>query len=212
MNLSSKKLNIDYALLQMSYWVTSAVLFCFTTIFLQFKGYSNYEIGIVFAVGNIIGFIAQPLIAGLVDKSQKRILLRCICITSILSALLMLAVCLLPSGSVTIIGAYALLIAGSTLLNPLCISLSFYVESWGSSVNFSRARAIGSFSFAVCNVVMGILVQRVSENAVPVSFIIFSALLGLITLLFIPGQRAHRSANAEHGGFDCYFKTAVKMA
>ena len=122
----------------MSYWVTSAVLFCFTTIFLQFKGYSNYEIGIVFAVGNIIGFIAQPLIAGLVDKSQKRILLRCICITSILSALLMLAVCLLPSGSVTIIGAYALLIAGSTLLNPLCISLSFYVESWGSSVNFSR--------------------------------------------------------------------------
>lgn len=78
MNLSSKKLNIDYALLQMSYWVTSAVLFCFTTIFLQFKGYSNYEIGIVFAVGNIIGFIAQPLIAGLVDKSQKRILLRCI--------------------------------------------------------------------------------------------------------------------------------------
>ncbi len=174
------------------------MLFCFTTIFLQFKGYSNYEIGIVFAVGNIIGFIAQPLIAGLVDKSQKRILLRCICITSILSALLMLAVCLLPSGSVTIIGAYALLIAGSTLLNPLCISLSFYVESWGSSVNFSRARAIGSFSFAVCNVVMGILVQRVSENAVPVSFIIFSALLGLITLLFIPGQRAHRSANAEH--------------
>lgn len=172
----------------MSYWVTSAVLFCFTTIFLQFKGYSNYEIGIVFAVGNIIGFIAQPLIAGLVDKSQKRILLRCICITSILSALLMLAVCLLPSGSVTIMGAYALLIAGSTLLNPLCISLSFYVESWGSSVNFSRARAIGSFSFAVCNVVMGILVQRVSENAVPVSFIIFSALLGLITLLFIPGS------------------------
>lgn len=116
----------------MSYWVTSAVLFCFTTIFLQFKGYSNYEIGIVFAVGNIIGFIAQPLIAGLVDKSQKRILLRCICITSILSALLMLAVCLLPSGSVTIMGAYALLIAGSTLLNPLCYRSAFMLEAMGA--------------------------------------------------------------------------------
>ena len=68
MNLSNKKLNIDYALVQMSYWVTSAVLFCFTTVFLQFRGYSNYEIGIVFAVGNIIGFIAQPFIAGLIDK------------------------------------------------------------------------------------------------------------------------------------------------
>ena len=41
MNLSNKKLNIDYALVQMTYWVTSAVLFCFTTVFLQFRGYSN---------------------------------------------------------------------------------------------------------------------------------------------------------------------------
>lgn len=198
MNLSNKKLNIDYALVQMSYWVTSAVLFCFTTVFLQFRGYSNYEIGIVFAVGNIIGFIAQPFIAGLIDKSRKRILLRCIRLCAALSALLMLGVYFLPSGSVGIIGAYALLIAGSTLLNPLCISLSFYIESWGCGVNFSRARALGSLSYALCNVVLGMLVQRVSANAVPVSFIIFSALLGLITLLFIPGQRAHRSANAEH--------------
>lgn len=194
MNLSNKKLNIDYALVQMSYWVTSAVLFCFTTVFLQFRGYSNYEIGIVFAVGNIIGFIAQPFIAGLIDKSRKRILLRCIRLCAALSALLMLGVYFLPSGSVGIIGAYALLIAGSTLLNPLCISLSFYIESWGCGVNFSRARALGSLSYALCNVVLGMLVQRVSANAVPVSFIIFSALLGLIALLFIPGERAHRSS------------------
>lgn len=194
MNLSNKKLNIDYALVQMSYWVTSAVLFCFTTVFLQFRGYSNYEIGIVFAVGNIIGFIAQPFIAGLIDKSRKRILLRCIRLCAALSALLMLGVYFLPSGSVGIIGAYALLIAGSTLLNPLCISLSFYIESWGCGVNFSRARALGSLSYALCNVVLGMLVQRVSANAVPVSFIIFSALLGLIALLFIPGERAHRAS------------------
>ena len=63
MNLSEKKLNIYYSFLQIAYWVTSAVVFCFTTVFLQFRGYSNYEIGIVFAVGNIIGFVSQPLIA-----------------------------------------------------------------------------------------------------------------------------------------------------
>lgn len=164
MNLSSKKLNIDYALVQMSYWVTSAVLFCFATVFLQFRGYSNYEIGIVFAVGNIIGFIAQPFIAGLIDKSRKRILLRCIRLCAALSALLMLGVYFLPSGSVGIIGAYALLIAGSTLLNPLCISLSFYIESWGCGVNFSRARALGSLSYALCNVVLGMLVQRAAQT------------------------------------------------
>lgn len=197
MNLSEKKLNIYYSFLQIAYWVTSAVVFCFTTVFLQFRGYSNYEIGIVFAVGNIIGFVSQPLIAGYIDRSDRRTLLRCIRITAVLAVLLMLAVYFLPSGSISLIVAYALLVAGNTLLNPLCISLSFYIESWGCGINFSRARALGSLSFAVCNVILGMLVQRVSENAVPTAFILFSSLLGLATLLFVPVDRAHRIAAPE---------------
>ncbi len=197
MNLSEKKLNIYYSFLQIAYWVTSAVVFCFTTVFLQFRGYSNYEIGIVFAVGNIIGFVSQPLIAGYIDRSDRRTLLRCIRITAVLAVLLMLAVYFLPSGSISLIVAYALLVAGNTLLNPLCISLSFYIESWGCGINFSRARALGSLSYAVCNVILGMLVQRVSENAVPTAFILFSSLLGLATLLFVPGDRAHRAAFPE---------------
>lgn len=197
MNLSEKKLNIYYSFLQIAYWVTSAVVFCFTTVFLQFRGYSNYEIGIVFAVGNIIGFVSQPLIAGYIDRSNRRTLLRCIRITAVLAVLLMLAVYLLPSGSISLIGVYALLVAGNTLLNPLCISLSFYIESWGCGINFSRARALGSLSYAACNVILGMLVQRVSENAVPTAFILFSSLLGLATLLFVPVDRAHRIAAPE---------------
>lgn len=197
MNLSEKKLNIYYSFLQIAYWVTSAVVFCFTTVFLQFRGYSNYEIGIVFAVGNIIGFVSQPLIAGYIDRSDRRTLLRCIRITAVLAVLLMLAVYFLPSGSISLIGVYALLVAGNTLLNPLCISLSFYIESWGCGINFSRARALGSLSYAVCNVILGMLVQRVSENAVPTAFILFSSLLGLATLLFVPVDRAHRIAFPE---------------
>lgn len=197
MNLSEKKLNIYYSFLQIAYWVTSAVVFCFTTVFLQFRGYSNYEIGIVFAVGNIIGFVSQPLIAGYIDRRDRRTLLRCIRITAVLAVLLMLAVYFLPSGSISLIGVYALLVAGNTLLNPLCISLSFYIESWGCGINFSRARALGSLSYAVCNVILGMLVQRVSENAVPTAFILFSSLLGLATLLFVPVDRAHRIAAPE---------------
>ncbi len=194
MGLSEKKLNMDYALLQAVYWITSAVVFCFTTVYLQFRGYSNYEIGIVFAAGNICGFAAQTLVSGYVDRHMRRNLLTCIRIAAALELLLMAAVYLLPSGSIALIGAYALIIAGNTLLNPLCISLSFYIESWGCGISFSRARALGSLTFALCSVVLGILVQRVSENAVPAALILFSALMGLITLLFIPGDRAHRGS------------------
>ncbi len=195
MGLSSKKLNIYYALLQAVYWITSAVVFCFTTVYLQFRGYSNYEIGIVFAVGNICGFAAQTLVSGYVDRHRRRNLLTCIRIAAALELLLMAAVYLLPDCSVALIGAYALIIAANTLLNPLCISLSFHIESWGCGISFSRARALGSLTFALCSVVLGIFVQRVSEDAVPSALILFSALMGLITLLFIPCDRAQRSAS-----------------
>ena len=195
MRLSAKKLNIYYALLQAVYWITSAVVFCFTTVYLQFRGYSNYEIGIVFAVGNICGFAAQTLVSGYVDRHRRRNLLTCIRTAAALELLLMAAVYLLPDGSIALIGAYALIIAANTLLNPLCISLSFHIESWGCGISFSRARALGSLTFALCSVVLGIFVQRVSEDAVPSALILFSALMGLITLLFIPCDRAQRSAS-----------------
>ena len=195
MRLSAKKLNIYYALLQAVYWITSAVVFCFTTVYLQFRGYSNYEIGIVFAVGNICGFAAQTLVSGYVDRHRRRNLLTCIRIAAALELLLMAAVYLLPDGSIALIGAYALIIAANTLLNPLCISLSFHIESWGCGISFSRARALGLLTFALCSVVLGIFVQRVSEDAVPSALILFSALMGLITLLFIPCDRAQRSAS-----------------
>lgn len=199
MNMSEKKINTNYALMQITYWVTSAVIFCFSTVFLQARGFSNYEIGIMFAAGNIAGFVIQPLVAGYVDRSKRRTLLRCIRAAAFIPALLMLAILLLPSLSGGgLIGAYALLVAGSTLLNPLCISLSFYIQSWGCGVNFSRARALGSLAYAVCNVILGILVQRVSENAVPLVFIGFSSLLGVITLLFMPYEKIGRpKAEAE---------------
>ena len=195
MGLSSKKLNIYYALLQAVYWITSAVVFCFTTVYLQFRGYSNYEIGIVFAAGNICGFAAQTLVSGYVDRHRRRNLLTCIRMAAALELLLMAAVYLLPNGGIALIGAYALIIAANTLLNPLCISLSFHIESWGCGISFSRARALGSLTFALCSVVLGIFVQRVSENSVPSALILFSALMGLITLLFIPCDRAQRSAS-----------------
>jgi hypothetical protein len=200
MNSSEKKLNIDYAALQAVYWTLSGVIFCFSTVFLQFKGYSNYEIGIIFALSNALSFVLQPLVAGHVDRSNKRALLGCIRITAALSLLLMLAVLMLPKNCLPLTAAYVLLLAGNTLLQPLCISLSLYLESWGCRINFSIARAVGSFSYALSTVVLGMLVQSVSENSVPIAYIIFSFLLGLITLLFSVKEKKHRTVSETSAG------------
>lgn len=202
--LNNRKINIFYSILQISYWITSAAVFCFTTVFLQSRGYSNYAIGIVFAVGNICGFTAQTLVSGYIDRNNKKPLLRCIRITALSAILLMIFVCLLPSGSLPVIFAYALIIAGNTLLNPLCISLSLYIENWGYNISFSHSRALGSFAYAICSVVLGILVQRVSENAIPTSLIIFSVLIYISASLFrqedkLYNERRSTSKNLKSG-------------
>ena len=184
MKRSEKILNFDYAALQAIYWILSGIIFCFTTVYLQFKGCSNYDIGIIFAFGNIISFVLQPLVAGYIDRRGQRAISGCLRITALLSLLLMLAVLMMPKAGLPLAAAYVIIIAGTMLMQPLCISLSFYLESWGCRINFSIARAIGSLFYALGTAALGLLVQSMSENAIPASYIIFSLVLGLITLLF----------------------------
>ena len=196
----SKKFNLRYGLIQASYWALSGIIFGFTAVYLQGKQYTNYDIGIIFALGNIVGFIAQPLVAGHIDKTRQRTLLRCILIAAALSLALMISVLFMPTACLPLSAAFVLLIGGNILFQPLCISLYFYLESIGSKINFSAARAVGSFFYALANVALGILVERVSAQSVPVSYIIFTAALGALTLSLALGAKPKQEISELQAG------------
>lgn len=184
-----KNNNIRYFLMQGCYWALSGIIFGFTTVYLQEKQYTNYQIGIIFAMGNIFGFVAQPLIAVHIDKSRSTALLRYILSTAAISLVLMLGVLFMPSACLPLSAAFVLLIGGNILLQPLCISLCFYLETFGSKINFSAARAVGSLSYGLATVVLGLLVERVSASAVPLSYIIITALFGALALSYTLGAK-----------------------
>ena len=184
-----KNYNIRYFLMQGCYWALSGIIFGFTTVYLQENQYTNYQIGIIFAMGNIFGFVAQPLIAVHIDKSRSTALLRYILSTAAISLVLMLGVLFMPSACLPLSAAFVLLIGGNILLQPLCISLCFYLETFGSKINFSAARAVGSLSFGLATVVLGLLVERVSASAVPLSYIIITALFGALALSYTLGAK-----------------------
>ena len=178
--------------MQGCYWALSGIIFGFTTVYLQEKQYTNYQIGIIFAMGNIFGFVAQPLIAVHIDKSRSTALLRYILSTAAISLVLMLGVLFMPSACLPLSAAFVLLIGGNILLQPLCISLCFYLETFGSKINFSAARAVGSLSFGLATVVLGLLVERVSASAVPLSYIIITALFGALALSYTLGAKPRK--------------------
>lgn len=184
-----KNYNIRYFLMQGCYWALSGIIFGFTTVYLQEKQYTNYQIGIIFAMGNFFGFVAQPLIAVHIDKSRSTALLRYILSTATISLVLMLGVLFMPSACLPLSAAFVLLIGGNILLQPLCISLCFYLETFGSKINFSAARAVGSLSYGLATVVLGLLVERISAFAVPLSYIIITALFGALALSYTLGAK-----------------------
>lgn len=188
---------LRYFLMQSCYWSLSSIIFGFTAVYLQGMQYTNYQIGIIFAVGNITGVVAQPIIAAHIDKNRKT-LLRYILSTLLISLVLTLGVLLMSSASLPLSAAFVLLIAGNIVLQPLCISLCFYLNAMGSEISFSAARAVGSFSYALSSVVLGMLVERVSSVAIPVSYIIVSALFGALALSCTLGTKPCGNENTLH--------------
>ena len=64
-------LNIDYALIQGTYWMFYAVAGMFVSVYMLGKGYSNTSIGLVIAVGNVVAGFFQAVLANITDKAQR---------------------------------------------------------------------------------------------------------------------------------------------
>lgn len=170
--------------MQGSYWAMSGIIFNFAAVFLQACLFSNYEIGIIITIGNIVSFTVQPIVAAFVDRRGQKSLSGCIAVMAALSVLLGAALLILPDKSLSLAAAYVLLIAANLLMQPLCTALCFYVESWGFKMSFGRARAVGSLCYSASMLVLGTLVERTSADAVPWSLILTMAICGAAAILF----------------------------
>ena len=69
MDIKQRAANIEYALVQGFYWMGFCVSVSFAAVFLQNKGYSNSQLGLVMAAGNVFGFLLSPFLASVVDTA-----------------------------------------------------------------------------------------------------------------------------------------------
>ena len=69
--MNSKKLTAQCAVLQGSYWVAVCAINGFATVFLLHIGLKSSQIGVVLALGNILGVILQPFVAAAADRAKR---------------------------------------------------------------------------------------------------------------------------------------------
>ena len=192
-----KLLNIKYGCIHGTYWMYYGVAGSFASAFLLARGYSNAEIGIILAVGNILAVFLQPLIADLADRSKK---LSLIGVTQLSAVLLMVLTGLLfvmKQKSAALWVVYMFIMAWMTTLQPLFNSLAFKLEETGVHINFGACRSVGSLAYAVLCAFLGTLVEAKGVGVLPLSGEI--VLLMLLASLWVTKMQFDRMVGEKTG-------------
>ena len=193
-----KLLNIKYGCIHGTYWMYYAIAGSFASAFLLARGYSNSEIGIILAAGNVLAVFLQPLIADLADRSKRLSLVGVTQISSVLLMILTLLLFVLKQKSVALWVVYMLIMAWMTTLQPLFNSLAFKLEETGVHINFGACRSVGSLAYAVLCAFLGTLVEAKGVGVLPVSGEII--LLMMLASLWVTKTQFDRMAVQNSAG------------
>ncbi len=194
-----KLLNFEYACIQGAFWMFYGVVGSFASVFLLARGYSNSEIGIVLAVGNIVAVIMQPLMADFADRSKKISLIGITQLMTVMMMAMTVGLCIIQRKSLALTVIFILLLAWHTILQPLLNSLSFKLCESGYHVSFGVARSIGSLCYSALMAVMGTLVERCGVEALTISG---EAVLLMMLISLIVTKRHYDKAKAENRQID----------
>ena len=185
MKLNTRKLMMQYCILQGAYWASFCVIYAFATVFLLSRGFESSMIGVIIAVGNILGVVLQPVVASIADRSEKISLHKLTAILSVVMILLLVLLYFVPNGLIAVAVLFLLTDTFLQVIQPLVNSVSVYYVNQGVSVDFGAARGIGSLSYAATSYVLGITVERFGTRSILVAGILVALVL-LVTVLSMP--------------------------
>lgn len=185
MKLNTRKLMIQYCILQGSYWASFCVIYAFATVFLLSRGFESSMIGVIIAAGNILGVILQPMVASIADRSEKISLHKLTAMLSIIMILLLVLLYFVPNGLLAVAVLFLLTDTFLQVIQPLINSVSVYYVNQGVSVDFGSARGIGSLSYAAASYILGIVVEKFGTRSILMTGILVALVL-LVTVLSMP--------------------------
>ena len=175
--------NGEYCITQGLFWMTLCTIVSYAALFLQRRGYTSSETGVIMALASALSFLLQPTVAALADKSRKISLMGIISAISGIMICGMAAVMLIPGKSPAVFICYGIYFCCIYLMLPFVNAFAGMLSSWGLNINFGIARGVGSLSYALLSLVLGELIERYSPNVLPLTGIIFT--LAMIAMMVV---------------------------
>ncbi len=189
------KLTAHYSMIQAIYIMGYCSIYSYAAVFLLARGFSNSQVGLTLTLSSVLGLVASPAVASFADKTKK-FSLRSI-VAAMMVGLMIFAFLLFiiprPVWGVGVL--YVILLAFFATQIPLVTTMSMDHINQGIAINFSLARGIGSFAFAILSIVLGYLVEDFGGGVI---MLVNLVLGGLALALVLTFQKANKkSSNIE---------------
>ena len=179
-------LKAKYNFLHLFYWFTGCCINGFIAVFLQSKGLSNTEIGIVTG-GSCVATISK--IKGMTIKKLMTFLM-------LTTVLLYIAMAFLPIPAFLVMIFYVIMYALNMSTVPMLTMIAMNYINEGTYVNFGLARGIGSASWATSALVFGQVVSFLGANILSIAYCVF-ALVTLFILYHLPESKITKTKTEE---------------
>lgn len=179
------RLNIKYAILQIMFWTCAASAYAYLTQMLQYKGFTEGQIGVINAVKLFSTVVFQVMIGALADRYAERIQLKYI--ISVLNAMALVLTFVFYEYKLSFVQTVVLFIgfgATFTCISPLIDSLSIKYMNGGRNINYPICRAAGSCAWAVACVLFGMFCDIYDANRLLLLQMMFTAMM-LVAALFM---------------------------
>ena len=154
---TNSPVTLHYAMITGGFWMAFCVVTAYAAVFLQGIGYSNSELGVILALGNVGGAVLSPVLGARIDRNRR---LRHAAVIRVLLAVqvgLLIMLRLFPYHSLPTAAFYVLYMTAMMPVNAMNLDLCVRLERVKAPLNFGFARSMGSFSFVILSTLLGIL-------------------------------------------------------
>ncbi|MCR5432325.1 MAG: MFS transporter [Lachnospiraceae bacterium] len=188
---------VRYTLLNAAYFVAFCTLHAYAAVYLLSCGFTNTQVGILLAVANILSAVFQPFIAGIIDKPGPLTNRRFILISVSVIGAGSLALLLLPHNRIFVFIVFALIYMIQFAYQPVMTALCFEYNKAGCNIIYGLARGLGSASFAVTSVFIGMAVEQSGVDILMIVNIIAMAVSAVLIITFKKPEKAAPDATPE---------------
>ena len=187
-----------YAFIHGFYWPLLCCSFSFGAVFFLSKGYSNSQTGAVLAAASILAVLAQPAAAAFADRPGRVSMKQLILILSAVGAVL--AVVRFFCSNLAIVPAVLFILEQAAVyaLQPLMNALAVQVMNSGGKINFGLSRGIGSITYAVISILLGIFLRTEKTDVLPLFSVIFYVAYVVAVFKFPAAGRSESKKEMPH--------------